>query len=150
MDHRIRTVYLKLVMLLAFVTISQSIRTGKNKIRSPFPLHQTHWVIEYIISNTKYNFFAKWVRIAAIQKVANICGCIPEYIPNVREMIENPTIKGCNFYEHATCVSPLVSEFDPSNTNCLPACLDSVYQQVISPSYIVLFLFSLGKNPVYK
>ena len=59
--------------------------------------------------------------------VADVCGCIPEYVPNVREVINKPAIKGCNFYEHATCVSYVMYYFDPVVSPCLPACINSIY-----------------------
>ena len=59
--------------------------------------------------------------------IADVCLCVPEYVPNVREIVNQPDIKGCNFYEHATCVSYVNYYFDPVVSPCLPACLNSVY-----------------------
>ena len=66
---------------------------------------------------------------ALMNQISHVCRCVPEYIPNVRDMINNPLIKGCNFYEHATCVAYVHEYFDPGAAQCLPACLDSYYQQ---------------------
>jgi len=59
--------------------------------------------------------------------IADVCLCIPEYVPNVRQVINQSTIKACNFYEHATCVSYVKYYFDPTVVQCLPACSNSVY-----------------------
>ena len=63
------------------------------------------------------------------RRIADICQCVPEYIPNIREIVQDATIKGCSFYEHSTCVSFLIMEFDKTKSDCLPACHDSVYHQ---------------------
>ena len=63
------------------------------------------------------------------KQIVDICGCVPDYVPDIRNIVKNQTIKGCNFYEHATCVSYLTAEFDLAKTDCLPACLESVYHQ---------------------
>ena len=52
---------------------------------------------------------------------------MPEYIPNIRKLLDEPTRKGCNFYEHATCVSYVLYYFDPIVTHCKPSCLNSEY-----------------------
>lgn len=53
--------------------------------------------------------------------------CVPEYIPEVRTIVDDPNIKWCNFYEHATCVSYVEYYFDPRIVQCVPACFNSKY-----------------------
>ena len=61
--------------------------------------------------------------------IVDTCLCVPEYVPEIREIVKNWTIKACNFYEHATCVSYVRSYFDPSVAGCLPACTTSDYKR---------------------
>ena len=61
--------------------------------------------------------------------IADVCLCVPEYVPNVRQVINNSELKACNFYEHATCVSYVNYYFDPIVSECMPACLNSNYYQ---------------------
>jgi len=50
--------------------------------------------------------------------IADVCMCVPEYVPNVRSVVNIPDIKACNFYEHATCVSYVNFYFDPIVASC--------------------------------
>ena len=61
--------------------------------------------------------------------VASICNCVPEFIPQVREIVGDPNIKGCNFFEFATCVSYVYDNFDVAMVRCLPGCVESGYEQ---------------------
>ena len=63
-----------------------------------------------------------------MEHVAHICHCIPEYVPNIRDIVKHK-MKGCNFYEHSTCVTYVYFYFDSMQESCLPACLDSTYEQ---------------------
>ena len=47
--------------------------------------------------------------------IAETCMCIPEYVPNIRQIVPDLDIVACNFYEHATCVSYVHFYFDPSD-----------------------------------
>lgn len=79
------------------------------------------------------------------RQIARICGCVLDYIPFIRDVVQNSTIKACSFYEHSTCASFVISEFDPQLTDCVPACLDSVYRQVkiqVQTGFIILTLTS--------
>ena len=58
------------------------------------------------------------------------CQCVPEYVPEIREIVKNSiSLKSCNFYEHATCVTYIRSYYDPSTAGCLPACKNSDYKR---------------------
>ena len=59
---------------------------------------------------------------------AHVCKCVPEYVPNIREVL-NTTLKACNFYEHATCVTYVKDYFETNSTECKPECLNSEYTQ---------------------
>ena len=37
--------------------------------------------------------------------IVDTCLCVPEYVPDIRKVVNNWSIKSCNFYEHSTCVS---------------------------------------------
>jgi len=63
--------------------------------------------------------------------IADTCLCVPEYVPYVRNVVGNQSLKACNFYEHSTCVSYIRSYFDPIVAKCLPACLNSEYKRNI-------------------
>ena len=65
-----------------------------------------------------------------MKHIAHTCNCVPDYVPNVRQVVNNTEIKSCNFYEHATCVSYVRGYFNIADINCLPACTDSVYKHV--------------------
>ena len=56
--------------------------------------------------------------------------CIPEYVPNVRTIVNHTDVKACNFYEHATCVAYVYYYYDPDTAQCLPGCLDSAFEPV--------------------
>ena len=70
--------------------------------------------------------------------IAEVCLCVPEYIPDVYEILENRKIKACNFYEHATCVSYVRYYFDPAVADCITGCL------VMASNYF-FFIFELNK-----
>ena len=40
-----------------------------------------------------------------MKEIFDVCDCIPEYVPKIREIITDSNARACNFYEHATCVS---------------------------------------------
>ena len=51
-------------------------------------------------------------------------------------------IKGCNYFEFATCVSYVYSYFDPSMVRqCLPGCTDSGYEQSRIQVFIQFYFF---------
>ena len=62
--------------------------------------------------------------------MAHVCMCIPEYVPDVRTIINDSDAKACNFYEHATCVAYVYYYYDLGTAQCLPGCIDSAYEPV--------------------
>lgn len=64
-----------------------------------------------------------------MHEIAEICLCVPEYVPDVREILNDTRLKGCNFYEHSTCVNYVHYYFDPSTAHCKPACQGTKYEQ---------------------
>ena len=63
--------------------------------------------------------------------IVKTCNCVPEFFPKVREIIGSYSIRACNFFEYSSCVSFIMSHFDPEvNNKCLPGCIDSGYSQV--------------------
>ena len=66
--------------------------------------------------------------MALHRKVFQVCGCVAEYVPNVREIVGNLNARACNFYEFATCVSYIYTDFEPAKAGCLPACIESDYE----------------------
>lgn len=65
---------------------------------------------------------------ALMAHIVHVCGCVPEYVPNIKAIVKNYTkTRACNYYEHGTCVSYVRSYFDPDTIECLPACTSSKY-----------------------
>ena len=66
---------------------------------------------------------------ALMTHIAEVCLCVPDYVPDIRTIVNDTTIKGCNFYEHSTCVNYIHYYFDPIVAHCEPGCLEGNYEQ---------------------
>ena len=64
-----------------------------------------------------------------MNQIADVCLCVPDYVPNVRSIVNSTRLKECNFYEHATCVNYVHYYFDPTIAHCLPACMETTFEQ---------------------
>ena len=100
-----------------------------NTNRPSLPGERYTICIQYKVKSCVFLLHSRCQFKALMSHIADVCSCVPEYVPNVRSMIENSTLRACNFYEHATCVSYVNFYFDPVVSHCIPACLDSEYFQ---------------------
>ena len=84
----------------------------------------------YTTCNPQPGYTTSFCQFSAMMNhIVHVCGCVPEYVPDIRKIVNDSEIRACNFYEHATCVTYVRSYFDKYTVDCLPACKMSEYVQ---------------------